>query len=66
MVLTHYDLTSEKITKPVRMVMLSDSHNVTYDKIIQMTQESHPDVIFIVNELGCGVIPMDVHDRRYR
>lgn len=59
MVLTHYDLTSEKITKPVRMVMLSDSHNVTYDKIIQMTQESHPDVIFIVGDL------VDRHRKTY-
>ena len=39
------------------------------EKIWQELKEvmaENPDVIFIVNELGCGVIPMDVFDRRYR
>ncbi|MBQ7446567.1 MAG: bifunctional adenosylcobinamide kinase/adenosylcobinamide-phosphate guanylyltransferase [Eubacterium sp.] len=42
---------------------------LTQEKIWQELMEvvsENPDVIFIVNELGCGVIPMDVHDRRYR
>ena len=41
----------------------------TQEKIWQELEEvvsENPDVIFIVNELGCGVIPMDVQDRRYR
>lgn len=42
---------------------------LTQEKIWQELEEvvsENPDVIFIVNELGCGVIPMDVQDRRYR
>lgn len=42
---------------------------LTQEKIWQELMEvvsENPDVIFIVNELGCGVIPMDVHDRRCR
>ena len=42
---------------------------LTQEKIWQELMEvvsENPDVIFIVNELGCGIIPMDVQDRRYR
>lgn len=28
--------------------------------------EAYPDVILIVNELGCGIVPMDAFDRRWR
>ncbi len=42
---------------------------LTQEKIWQELMEvvaENPDVIFIVNELGCGVIPMEMFDRRYR
>ena len=26
----------------------------------------NPDIVIIVNELGCGIVPMDAYDRRYR
>lgn len=36
------------------------------DQALQDVLDINPNVIFIVNELGCGVIPMEVFDRRYR
>lgn len=35
-------------------------------RALDEVMEANPDVILIVNELGCGVIPMEVFDRRYR
>lgn len=28
--------------------------------------ENNPSVVLVANELGCGVVPMDAFDRRYR
>ena len=36
------------------------------DRKLQEVLDINPNVIFIVNEMGCGVIPMEVFDRRYR
>lgn len=36
------------------------------EETIQEVLAENPDVIIIVNELGCGVIPMEAFERRYR
>ena len=28
--------------------------------------DRNPQVVLVVNELGCGVVPMDAFDRKYR
>jgi adenosylcobinamide kinase/adenosylcobinamide-phosphate guanylyltransferase len=43
--------------------MLLEKRDVA-DLVDQMIQKN-PDIIIIVNELGCGIVPMDAFDREY-
>jgi adenosylcobinamide kinase/adenosylcobinamide-phosphate guanylyltransferase len=36
------------------------------DQLIQDIVDHNPDVIITVNELGCGIVPEDPFDRRWR
>ena len=36
------------------------------DEFIDKLMEENPDVIVILNELGCGIVPMDPFDRVWR
>ncbi len=60
MVLTTYEKTSEKLQKDVRIVMLSDFHNVRYEKIINMVKAERPDLILIPGDL------VDRHRKTYK
>lgn len=33
---------------------------------IDAVLEVNPDIVIISNEIGCGVVPLDKHDREYR
>lgn len=34
--------------------------------LVEQLIQENPDIIIIVNELGCGIVPMDAFDREYR
>lgn len=34
--------------------------------LVEEMFQKNPDLIIIVNELGCGIVPMDAFDRAYR
>jgi adenosylcobinamide kinase/adenosylcobinamide-phosphate guanylyltransferase len=34
--------------------------------LVEQIIQKNPDIIIIVNELGCGIVPMDAFDREYR
>ncbi|HCT92936.1 MAG TPA: adenosylcobinamide kinase [Lachnospiraceae bacterium] len=34
--------------------------------IAERVARTNPNVVLVANELGCGVVPMDAFDRRYR
>lgn len=36
------------------------------DQLIRDIVEHNPDVIITINELGCGIVPQDPFDRRWR
>jgi len=44
--------------------MLHEEKNV-YELVNQMMEEN-PNLVIIVDELGCGIVPMDPFDREYR
>ena len=52
---THYSLTSEKITKPVRICVLADLHCRRFgegqSRIIDLVERNHPDMIVIPGDL---------------
>lgn len=35
-------------------------------ELINLIQTENPNLIIIVDELGCGIVPMDPYDREYR
>jgi adenosylcobinamide kinase/adenosylcobinamide-phosphate guanylyltransferase len=45
-----------------RMLLQEKDVNVLMDQILQQ----NPEIIIIVDELGCGIVPMDAFDRNYR
>lgn len=36
------------------------------DSFLEAIQEQNPDVIITINELGCGIVPLDPKDREWR
>jgi adenosylcobinamide kinase/adenosylcobinamide-phosphate guanylyltransferase len=44
--------------------MLLEEKDVT--ALVEQLFQKNPDIIIIVDELGCGIVPMDVFDRRFR
>lgn len=44
--------------------MLED--NIDINAYINMLIERNPNAIVIVNEMGCGVVPVDLFERKYR
>ena len=54
----HYEISSEKLTEPVRIVHLSDLHNTEYGEnnadLIAMVAEKQPDLIFFTGDLVTG------------
>lgn len=45
-----------------RMLKDEQDINTLLDRILAR----NPEIVIIVDELGCGVVPMDPYDRRYR
>lgn len=45
-----------------RMLKEEKDLSTLVDKII----DHNPDIVIIVDELGCGIVPMDPYDRMYR
>lgn len=45
-----------------RMLLRGKDVNGMVDQIIK----NNPDIIIIVDELGCGIVPMEAFDRNYR
>ena len=35
-------------------------------ELVEQIIQKNPDIIIIVNEIGCGIVPMDAFDREYR
>lgn len=52
----------ETVFDQQEMLLAQEKINRALDDVLA----ENPEVILIVNELGCGVIPMEVFDRRYR
>ena len=44
--------------------MLQEKKDVT--ALVDQLLQKNPDIIIIVNELGCGIVPMDAFEREYR
>ncbi len=44
--------------------MLKENKEVS--TMVQLLTEKNPEIIIIVNELGCGVVPVEPYDRKYR
>ncbi len=55
-IVNHFHLWINRMLKENR-----DPYSLT-DQII----DNNPSIIIVVNELGCGVVPMEPYDRRYR
>lgn len=45
-----------------RMLKEGSDIHALLDRILY----SNPDIIILVDELGCGIVPMDAYDRNYR
>lgn len=54
-----YNIKSDKIIKPIRIVMLSDLHNIDYDEIIELVKKQLPDIITVVGDI------VDRHKKTY-
>ncbi len=58
--LTEYEITSDKLTAPLRLVLLSDLHNADLgDRLPSVVAEQEPDLILFVGDL----VDMDRSDR---
>lgn len=44
--------------------MLIEKENI--EDVMKQISGINPNIVIIVNELGCGIVPMDVFDRNYR
>lgn len=44
--------------------MLSQEKDV--NELVEQIIQRNPEIIILVNELGCGVVPVDAFDRNYR
>lgn len=60
MVLTKYQFETGKLDRDLRIVMLSDYHNVPYCRIVERTRAADPDLILVVGDL------VDRHRKTYR
>lgn len=52
---SHYQISTDKLSKPVRILQLSDLHNKVFgkdnQKLINLTKEQSPDLIFMTGDL---------------
>ncbi|MFT4146243.1 MAG: bifunctional adenosylcobinamide kinase/adenosylcobinamide-phosphate guanylyltransferase [Mobilitalea sp.] len=55
-IMNHFHLWVDRMLKEERDVFL------LVDELLQ----HNPEIIIITNELGCGIVPMEAYDRRYR
>lgn len=44
--------------------MLREEQDVK--ELVEQLITANPTVVILVDELGCGIVPMDAHDRNYR
>lgn len=44
--------------------MLREGNDI--NELVETIIRDNPNIIFIVNELGCGIVPVDPFDRNYR
>lgn len=59
MVLTGYEIFSNKVSRDYTFVMLSDLHNRDFDEAIEVTESQCPDAIFVAGDL------VDRHKKTY-
>ena len=60
MKLTKYERVSPKVTRPYKLVMLSDVHNKPFDKLIAQVAAERPDAILVVGDV------VDRHRKTYK
>lgn len=52
---THYEIHSDKLTAPIRIVQLTDLHNSQFDddnlRLITMVRDENPDLIFMTGDM---------------
>ena len=55
MIIRHYELDAEKITNPVRIVLITDLHSCRYGKnqetLLNAIDEQHPDIIALAGDI---------------
>lgn len=51
MVLTKYEVFSDKVSRDYTFVMLSDLHNRDFTEAVRITRDQSPDMIFVVGDL---------------
>ncbi|MDO4832196.1 MAG: metallophosphoesterase [Clostridia bacterium] len=59
MVLTKYEVFSDKVSRDYTFVMLSDLHNRDFTEAVRITRDQSPDMIFVVGDL------VDRHKKTY-
>lgn len=50
----------------IKRMLLEGKNAEEMDQILQQIWTKNPDVIILVDELGCGIVPMEAFDRNYR
>ncbi|AEE95528.1 metallophosphoesterase [Mahella australiensis] len=62
-IVRHYTEKSDKLTAPIRMMVLSDLHSTIYGKdqkdLIEIIHSQAPDVIFLVGDIADDRVPHD-------
>lgn len=48
------------------LVKYGVEHNLPMEDVVEQMLLAHPDLIIAMNEVGCGIIPLEREDRLYR